>query len=256
MNLNILTIAPVSGSAIVLGVVTYVDGNPSGYTIDSLQLNPADRRLNIKELPLITGSLVAPGKLGERNVTVSGTIVGADAAAVRVLRRQLIECLRDRGTSYVSLKWTPESTEVAVTGYLNGAVECESTGSHFLTYTFTVTCPDPIAYAVVASSQTIGGTATTLGNAQVFPSIQVNTTAATVVIANTTTLETLTLTNMTNGVCQIVTKPGFESVTLGGVSIMQKVSSSSKFVSLQPGANVITCTGCAGLMGWYNGWVD
>lgn len=256
MNLKTLTLAPQTGTAIVLGVITYIDSNPSGYTIDDLQLDPGKRRLNIKELPLITGSLVAPGKLGERDVTVSGTIVGADAAAVRTLRRQLIEVLRDLGTSFVTLKWTPEATEVSVTGYLNGAVECQSTGSHFLTYTFTVTCPDPISYALASSAQTIGGTATSLGNAQVFPLIQVNTTAATVIISNTTTLETFTLTNMTNGVCQISTKPGYESVTLNGVSIMQKVSSSSKFISLQPGANVITCTGCAGLMGWYNGWVD
>lgn len=256
MNLKTLTLAPQTGSPIVLGVITYIDSHPSGYTIDDVQLDPGKRRLNIQELPLITGSLVAPGKLGERDVTVSGTIVGADAAAVRTLRRQLIEVLRDRGTSFVTLKWTPEATEVSLTGYLNGAVECQSTGSHFLSYTFTVTCPDPVAYATAASSQTIGGTATTLGNAEVFPLMQVNTTAATVVISNTTTLQTMTLTSMTNGVCQISTKPGYESITLGGVSIMQKLSSASKFISLQPGANVITCTGCAGLMGWYNGWVD
>lgn len=256
MNLKTLIVAPVTGTPITLGLVTYTNGEPSGYTIDTLKLDPAGRRLNIKELPLVTGSLVAPGKLGERDVTVSGMIVGADAQAVRVLRRALINVLKDQGTSFVTLKWTPEATEVSVTGYLNGAVECESTGSHFLSYIFTVTCPDPVAYATTASSQTIGGTATTLGNAEVFPLMQVNTTAATVVISNTTTLQTMTLTSMTNGVCQISTKPGYESITLNGVSIMQKLSSASKFILLQPGANVITCTGCTGLMGWYNGWVD
>ena len=256
MNLKTLIVAPVTGTPITLGVVTYTNGEPSGYTIDNLKLDPAGRRLNIKELPLVTGSLVAPGKLGERDVTVSGMIVGADAQAVRVLRRALINVLKDQGTSFVTLKWTPEATEVAVNGYLNGAVECVSTDSHFLNYQFTVTCPDPIAYQTTQSTQTISGTATQLGNAEVWPTIYVNTTAATVVISNTTTLQTMTLTSMTNGVCLINTKPGYESVTLGGVSILNKLSSASKFVSLIPGANVITVTGGAGLMGWYNGWVD
>lgn len=256
MNLKTLTLAPVSGNPITLGVVTYVNGSASGFTIDELTIDPSSRRLTIQELPLVTGSLVAPGKLGERNVVVSGIIVAENAQNVRTLRRQLIEVLRDSGVNHVAVKWTPEAVEVGLTGFLNGAVECSPAGGHFLNYTFTVTCADPVAYAVTTSTQTIGGTATTLGNAEVFPTIQVNTTAATVVISNTTTLQTMTLTSMTNGVCVISTKPGFESITLGGVSIMQKLSSASKFISLQPGANVITCTGCAGLMGWYNGWVD
>lgn len=256
MNLKTLTVAPQSGDPIVLGVVTYVDGSASGYTLDYVRANPGSRRLNVQELPLVTGSQISPGKMAERNVEVSGTIVGPDAAAVRVLRRKLIEALADRGLDYVVLKWTPENTEVGVSGYLNGAVECSDQGGHFLGYTFMVTCPDPVAYALTSSAQTIGGVATTLGNATVYPQIQVTTSAATVVIANSTTLETLTLNNMTNGVLAVVNKPGIESVTLNGVSIMDKLASGSKFLSLRPGANTITCTGCSGLMGWYNGWID
>ena len=259
MNLKQITLIPASGPNLVLGSVVYTGGAPSGFTIDTLELDPAPRRLYTSELALVPGAVVAPGQLGARDVRVSGTIVGADAEAVRALRATLVRTLNDGSGGTVGVRWTTEGTTRQVEGHLTGTVECRSTGSHFLEYGFTVVCANPVAFST-STSTGAWGSATPLNNlgpASAWPELVITATATSVTVANSTTAESLTISPVLVGnVITVVTEPGYELITIAGVAVLNKMSPTSRFPRLAPGLNTTTITGGTATATWYAGWSE
>ncbi len=269
MNLRTITLVPPTGAGLVLGAVTYAGGVPSGYTLETMRMDPGDRALTVAPLPLVPGGLVVPGRQGAREIELGGTIVAGSAISARTLRRNLINVLRDRGESGVLVQWSPDGSVVELTGYLDGAVECESAqGSHFLTYRFRLVCPDPVALSTVEASASLSGvpgvTVVNGGTATTWPEFTL-TLAGTVDnlrIGNTTTGEYLQLNGLPGGATlQVVTRPGFESITRGG-SVLDKLDVLSRWPSLPPGSSqfyvTVTAGGgsASGVVRYRSGWVD
>lgn len=265
MNLRQITLIPPVGDPITLGSVTYTNGQPAGYTLTDLNLDAAPRTLRVADLPLVPGGIVAPGLQTFRTVTLAGTVVGADATEVQVARAALISACADRGGQTVTIRWTSDGATRELYGYLDGAVEFTSTGSHFLNYALTLVCPDPTAVSATVSSVAIGATTTNIGSAPVWPTftVELTGTVSSVKVGNTTTGEYLQLDGLPAGDELIVaTKPGFESVLLDGVSVLQTVAVASRFPALQPGANSLYVTVLAGggtasgTVSWRSGWSE
>ncbi len=257
MNLKQITLIPASGSNLTLGSVVYTSGSPSGFTIDTLELDPAPRRLYIADLALVPGAVVAPGQMEGRTVRVAGMIVGADAESVRASRSTLIRTLNNGSGGTVGIRWTTESTTRQLEGHLEGSVLCRSTGSHFLEYEFTVVCPNPIAYSTTISTGTWGDPLPleNVGTAPAWPEIVITATGTSVTVANATTGETLTIESLTIGnVLTVVTEPGYENITIAGVPALNKMSPTSRFPRLAPGNNTTTITGGTATATWYAGW--
>lgn len=259
MNLRQITIIPASGPNLVLGSIVYTDGAPSGYTIDTLELDAAPRRIYRYDLALVPGAVVAPGQLGARDVRVAGTIVGADAEAVRALRTTLIKTVNNGSGGTVGVRWTTEGTTRQLEGHLDGSVATRSTGSHFLEYEFTIVCPNPVAYSTGYSTG-VWGDALPLnntGSATSWPEIVITATATTVVLANATTGETLTIAPVVVGnVITVVTEPGFELITISGTPVLNKMSPTSRFPRLAAGNNTTTITGGTATVTWFAGWSE
>lgn len=259
MNLKQITLIPASGSNLVLGSVVYTAGAPSGFTIEALELDPAPRRIYTSDLALVPGAVVAPGQLGARNVRVSGTIVGADAEAVRALRTTLIQTVNNGSGGTVGVRWTTEGTTRQLEGHLDGSVATTSTGSHFLEYEFTIVCPNPVAYSTTSSTGTWGDPLPLVnaGSAPAWPEIVITATATTVVLANATTGETLTIATVVVGdVITVVTEPGFELITISGAPVLNKMSPTSRFPRLAAGNNTTTITGGTATATWSAGWSE
>lgn len=259
MNLKQITLIPASGPNLVLGSVVYTAGAPAGFTIETLELDPAPRRIYTADLALVPGAVVAPGQLGARNVRVAGTIVGADAEAVRTLRTTLIQTVSNGSSGTVGIRWTTEGTTRQLNGHLEGAVATRSTGSHFLEYEFTIVCPNPVAYSTGYSTG-VWGDALPLnntGSATAWPEIVITATATTVVLTNATTSETLTLAPVVVGnVITVVTEPGFELITIAGTPVLNKMSPTSRFPRLVAGNNTTTITGGTATVTWLAGWSE
>jgi len=257
VNLKQITLIPASGSNLVLGSVVYTAGMPSGFTIDTLELDPAPRRLYQNDLALVPGAVVAPGQLAARDVRVSGTIVGADAEAVRALRSALITTVNSGSGGTVGIRWTTEGTTRQLEGHLNGSVVTRSTGSHFLEYEFSVVCPNPIAYSTTVSTGTWGSATplNNIGTAPAWPELVITATATSVVVANATTAESLTIAPVAVGnVITVLTEPGFELITIAGAPVLDKMSPTSQFPRLASGNNTTTITGGTATATWYAGW--
>jgi hypothetical protein len=251
------------GTPITLGSVTYTNGAPAGFTLEELSLNAAPRTVYKSDLPLISGGLVAPGRATYRTVVAAGMIVGADANAVQVLRASLISACADRGLEPVAVRWVSDGVERELKGFLDGSVEITSTGSHFLSYSFTLICPDPVAQSTTVSNGVLGTSVSNSGSSEVWPtfSVEFAGTVTSVRVGNSTTGEYLQLDDLPAGVdLEIVTSPGFEAITLDGVSILNCLAVTSRFPSLQPGANDVYVTvlsgggSAAGTLTWHAGW--
>jgi hypothetical protein len=258
VNLKQITIVPPNGLNLTLGSVIYTSGAPAGYTIDTLDLDPSPRRLYVANLALVPGAVVAPGQLEGRTVRVAGTIVGGDAEAVRVARTTLLRALNDGSGELVAIRWATEGTVRELRGHLDGAVECSSTGSHFLVYEFAVVCPNPIAYSTTQSSGVWGDPLPILnvGTAAAWPELTVTPTGGSpVTVANSTTGESLTITGVAAGdEIVVVTEPGYENITVEGVPAFNLMSSTSRFPRLAAGQNTTTITGGTATATWYAGW--
>ncbi len=259
MNLKQITLIPASGSNLVLGSVVYTAGVPAGFTIDTLELDPAPRRIYVSDLALVPGAVVAPGQLAARTVRVAGTIVGADAEAVRALRTTLIQTVNNGSGGTVGVRWTTEGTTRQLEGHLDGSVATTSTGSHFVEYEFTIVCPNPIAYSTTASSGTWGDPLPLVnsGSAPAWPELVVTATDTSVTVANATTGESLTIAPVVVGdVITVVTEPGLEIITIGGTPVLNKMSPTSRFPQLAPGNNTTTVTGGTATATWSAGWSE
>jgi hypothetical protein len=257
VNLKQITLIPASGPNLVIGSVVYTDGAPAGYTIDTLELDAAPRRIYRYDLALVPGAVVAPGQLGARDVRVAGTIVGADAEAVRTLRTTLIRTVNNGTGGTVGIRWTTEGTTRQLEGHLEGSVVTRSTGSHFLEYEFTVVCPNPIAYSTSVSSGTWGDPLPLVntGTATSWPEIVVTATGTSVTVANATTGDSMTVAPVVVGnVITVVTEPGYEQVSIAGVPVLNKVSPTSRFPRLASGNNTTTITGGTATVTWFAGW--
>jgi hypothetical protein len=257
VNLKQITLIPASGTNLVLGSVVYSDGAPSGFTIDTLELDPAPRRIYVADLALVPGAVVAPGQLAARTVRVAGTIVGADAEAVRTLRTSLLKTVNNGSGGTVGIRWTTEGTTRQLEGHLDGAVATTSTGSHFLGYEFTIVCANPIAYSTSSTAASWGNPLPleNVGSATAWPEIVITATGTSVTVANSTTGESLTIAPVVVGdVITVVTEPGFEAITIAGVPVMNKMSPTSRFPSLKAGSNTTTITGGTATATWYAGW--
>lgn len=269
MNLRQITLVPPGAPSITLGTVTYTGGTPSGYTLEDLRLDPADRTLSVVSLPLVAGGVVAPGRLSFRVIEAEGMIVGADAAAVRNLRRTLVAALADRDLTPVAVRWDPGVGVVEAHGYLDGAVEVTATGSHFVRYSFRLVCPDPVAYSTSVTNSLLAafpGTAVVNeGSAEVWPefTLSASDTVTSMRVGNSSTQQYLQLDGLTGtGEITVVTAPGYETVVRGGVPILQTVNVASKFFGLAPGANALYVTvlagggSASGSAVWRAGWLD
>lgn len=257
MNLKQITLVPASGPNLLIGSVVYTAGTPSGFTIDTLELDPAPRRIYTSELALVPGAVVAPGQLGARTVRVAGTIVGADAEAVRALRTTLIQTVNNGSGGTVGVRWTTEGTTRQLEGHLDGAVITRSTGSHFVEYEFTVVCPNPIAYATSSSTGSWGNPLPLVnaGSAPAWPELVITATGTSVTVANSTTAETLTIAPVVVGnVITVITEPGYESISIAGAPVLNKMSPTSRFPRLASGNNTTTITGGTATATWYAGW--
>jgi hypothetical protein len=269
MNLRQITLVPPGAPSITLGSVTYTGGAPVGYTLEDLRLDPADRTLSVVPLPLVAGGLVAPGRLSFRVIEAEGMIVGANAAAVRTLRRTLVAALADRDASPVTVRWDPGVGVVETYGFLDGAVEVTATGSHFVRYSFRLVCPDPVAYSTTVATTPLAAFPGTVvqnsGSAEVWPELTISTsgTVTSLRVGNSSTQRYLQLDNLTGtGAITVVTAPGYETVVRGGVPLLQTVNIASKFFGLAPGANALYVTvlsgggSASGSAVWRAGWVD
>jgi hypothetical protein len=275
MIINTLTLVPPSGASLTLGSVTYTGGHAVGHTIDTLTLDAAGLSSDSADLAFVNGGTVQRGKRGVRRVAVSGRVLGRTATEVNAMRRQLIEALGDFGAQLTAVRFNPEGTALELRGRLDGAVSFDRDGS-WLTYTFTVVCPDPVAYDY-ATTKTINlpGTAVNAGNAVVYPTITIDGPASGTITALRVTngsapgVPYLALTGiaLTSGKSlTIVMTPGYESVTLDGLNVLAKRTSDSAFWGVQPGANAltVTVTGFTGGTGavtgaqvsWRDGWVS
>lgn len=265
MNLRQITLIPPIGNPVTLGTVTYTNGAAAGFTLEDLNLDAAPRTLHTSDLPLIAGGLVAPGRQTYRTVVASGMVVGVDATAVQVLRAALISVCADRGLEPVTVRWTSDGVQRELRGFLDGTVEFTSTGSHFLNYSLTLICPDPTAQATTMSTGALGATVTNTGSAEAWPTIQIalSGTVTSLRVGNSTTGEYVQLDDLTAGTdIEIVTAPGYETVTLDGVSVLHRLTVTSRFPSIQPGANTMYATvlagggSASGTVSWRTGWSE
>jgi hypothetical protein len=261
MNLRQITIAPSSLSSIVLGSVVYANGQPSGYTLEELEMNPAERKVFVADLPLVPGAVVAQGERTSRVISAAGMIVGADAAAVRSLRRNLIAALLDTGGPYntITVAWTDDGVDREVYGNVLGEIEFTSTGSHFVRYRFSVVSQDPNSYSASVFSQSTDDPVVNAGNADTWPTfvVVVDAGETSVTITSSETGEQLVVENVSTGNFVVIsTVPGFESLSVNGVSAMDKLTAASRFVRLKPGSNSVTVSGGSGTVYWRDGWSD
>lgn len=260
MNLKTVRLTGPTGEVITLGSLT----GGVGYTLDSTEFDVADRAQFAAALPLVSGGVVAPGRLSFRTVSVSGLLVASTDVAVAQLARQLTFLLRDVGTDPIIINYTPESTELELRGYLSGSVQLRPVdGGPWMSYEFELDCPDPVALGP-SNSGNITATLTNAGTAPTWPTITL-TLSGTVTdlrVGSTTTGEYIQLDGL-SAVTEVVieTRPGFELVTLDGLAGLDKLAVASTFFPLLPGGNslyvtVLTGGGSAtGVVDWRDGYL-
>jgi hypothetical protein len=248
MNVRELTLSTATTAVLLGDISTTSEGHAIGYTIDKLNMSPAPRNPRKQETPLAGGGIVTPGRRGIRLVEVEGRIVAPTAQEVNELRRGLVDVCNDFGDdAYITVAFTPEDDELELTGTLDGQLDFETVHATTDRYRFTLACPDPLAYSTTVKTGTAtaspGTTLTVDGDSEVWPEFtgtfsgQVDALR----IGNSTTGRFIRLEDLesTDGQeLRIVTRPGYEEVTLDGVSIMDKRDLSlSRWVSFVPGAN-------------------
>ena len=276
MIVRTLTLSAPNGSAVTLGQLDASGGDLYGFTLADCTIDPAPIIINQQNLPLIAGGVVAGGRYGVRTVTLSGFVVGRNADETNALRRELVSVLTDHGEmQFIAARFELEGLERQLEGLLDGSVTFRPAGGHYVAYEATIVCPDPVAKSVVESDAMAGtfpgAVLTNIGDARVFPRVSVTALAGTTVTAfrlgNSTTgqfFEVSGISLTSSGTLLIDMTPGEENVTLNGVSILTKMTVSSRFWHLGPGANNVYiidqsapgADNARATLYWFDGWVS
>jgi hypothetical protein len=248
MNVATVRLTAAVGDTVTLGELDYATGR--GFTLDRTVLNAARRVVFASNLPLVTGGVVAPGRLQTRLVRFEGLVVAPTDRQAHELARELVTVLRDRGTDPVAIAYTPEVDELELTGHLTGAVEFEpEERGPWLRYMFEMECADPIAKGE-QQQQSIDTPITNAGNADVWPdlTITLSGTVTSVRIGSTTTGDFIQLNGLagTETLIEITSAPGFEQVKVDGAPAMDKLTTATVFFPLTPGENNLYVTALAG----------
>ena len=268
MNLRTVTLTVPNSTPVVLGAVDY--STSEGFTLERSAIYTPPRRLGTSDLPLVQGGVVVPGRYELRTVELAGTIVAPTAAAAHVLYRALVETVRDRGNTATTITFDPEGDgDRELEGFLDGEVEASPAGGPYLAYRLRLVCPDPVAYATTINTETAGnapGTAmTNAGNALVYPTITatLSGTVTSLRVGSTTAGAYVQLDDLAAGTTLVIeTAPGFETVTLDGSPILNKVAVASRFWGIEPGVNELYRTVLLGggsatvSVSWRDGWVS
>lgn len=268
MNLAQVTLSAAGHPGITLGTLTRTSGAVEGFTLETASISPAERSLFTENLPLVPGGVVTPGRLSTRSVDLAGTVVAATAAEARAAAQSLIALTADRGDVFVTITYNNGEEDVFLEGLLDGAVQLSAVGGPMMNYALRLTCPDPIAKNVTASTQSLaahpGAACVNAGNADVWPSFTVNvpSTATGIRVGNSTTGLSLTLNDLSGGGELVLSSaPGYETALLDDVSVIGNLSYASRFFPFEPGSNstyltVVSGTGSAtGVATWRSGWV-
>ena len=269
MNLAQVTLSAPDQPSITLGTLTRAAGAVEGFTLETAAISPAERSLFTENLPLVPGGVVTPGRLSTRSIDLAGTIVAATAADARAAAQSLVSLTADRGDQFVTVYYNNGGdADVFLEGLLDGAVQLSAVGGPMLSYALRLTCPDPVAKNVTASTQSLaahpGAACVNAGNADVWPTFTVNvpSTATGIRVGNSTTGLSLTLNGLSGGGELVLSSdPGYETALLDGVSVIGNLSYASRFFPFEPGSNsayltVVSGTGSAtGIASWRSGWV-
>lgn len=260
MNLKTVTLTGPTGETIMLGTLT----GDFGYTLESTRFNAAERTQFASPLPLVPGGVVAPGRQSFRTVAISGLIVAPTDAEAAELASDLAFLLRDAGSDPVFINYTPEATELELSGYLSGAVQFQPVqGGPWMRYQFEIDCPNPVALGD-ANTEDITSIIVNAGTAPTWPII-----TATLVpnvtslrIGSTTSGDFVQLDGLTTETeVVIVSEPGFENVLLDGAAGLDKLAFTTTFFPLLPGSNdlyitVLTGDGTAtATVDWRDGYL-
>lgn len=258
-----ISLSAPGASTVTLGLVDEATG--TGFTLEKSTIYTPPRALATSDLPLVAGGLVVPGRYGTRRIDVSGTIVAPSPESASGLYRALVDVLRDRGNTPVTLTYAPEGFDRELEGFLDGEVEGSAAGGPYIAFRFRLVCPDPLAYGPTVNTGVAGASVTNAGNAEVYPTtvVALSGTVSSLRLGNTTTSSYLQLDGLPAGSTVTVEhRPGFESVELDGVPVLDKLNVASVFWPLVPGANDVYVTVLSGggsasaSLAWRDGWVS
>lgn len=275
MFLDSLTVIAPTGATVLLGVPSYdAAGALFGFLLDEVDLDPAPLVVYKDERVFSTGGLVTPGRRGAREITVKGEVWARDRVELNTLRRQLVEVLGDFGDDLVEVRFTPENTEVALLGTVEGAPSFKHLGGFVYSFDFRMVCPDPVAYALTPSSQALspaGESCPMPGNAEVFPTFTITVASGVptgIRLSNVISGRKLELANLealsTGDVIVVEASTAYEGTIKAGdgSNLRGKKVAGTLFLSLEPGPNtlaavVTTGTGTLSVVAsWRNGWVS
>jgi hypothetical protein len=266
--ISTITVVAPDGEQVVLGA-----NSVPGYTLESVSLDPAPIAVVRRDLPAVTGGVVLPGRRDVRIVELSGIILAPSATAAHAMRRTLVRVFGDHGKDALRLAYQPENVEVELRGYTDGAPTFTDLGGNLLRFQVSIICPDPVALSTETQTVPVpvgGATASAAhyGDADVWPVITITAVGSLtgVTVSNAAAGgKAFTLTGLSVAAGQqivIITTPGRESVKAGGVSVMDKRTTSSRFWAIKPGSNQLsasyTGSGSAPLVSvtYREGWVS
>lgn len=271
MNVQTVTLTNAVGASVTLGAVSYTSGHAVGYTLTKADLSPAPRAPRQQALPLVGGGVVTPGRPGIRVVTLEGQVLARTRTEANELRAALAAVVADQGDAgYVTIGYTPQATALTLTGTLDGTAEFDTGRGTTVGYRLRFVCPDPLAYSATVRTVTAAGSPgtsfTVLGDASSWPIITATVASGTVTaitIGNSTTGLSVQLTGLsltTGKAITIVTRPGYEQVTVDGANGMGKRAANSRWVSFVPGVNKFYATVTGGTATvtatWQDGWAS
>lgn len=246
MNLKTVRLIGPTGETLTLGVL---DAPGVGFTLEQTRFNAAERAQFASNLPLVSGGIVAPGRLSFRSLRISGLLVAPTDLEVAGLARQLTFLLRDAGTDPVLVQYTPELDELELAGFLTGTVRFDPVErGPWMRYDFELECPDPVALGE-AQEEDITETLTNAGTAPTWPTITValSGTVTSLRVGSTTTGDFVQLDGLTSPDEVVIrSRPGFEAVEVDGVAALDTLNFASTFFPLLPGGNDLFVTVLAG----------
>ena len=271
MILSNITFTAPTGDTITLGELATSGGDRYGYTLGEFSINPAPIPTYSANLPLIAGGVVVPANRSIRLIEVSGTIVARTPSEANALRREFVGVVREFLGNSVIVSFTVEDIEKEITATVEGDVTFTPAGGFNLDYTARLVAGDPVAYSTTmstgAASAMPGTSLSNIGDADVWPTLFVVVSGSVDAIrfGNGTIgkfLELASLGATSGDELTIVTQPGYESIELNGISIINKLTVNSRFWPLGPGNNSVYHIVTAGAgsvstsLTWRDGWVS
>lgn len=254
------------------GNITFNGTGDGLYLSDVVGLDGADIRNPVDDLPQHDGGLPHRFFRTARHVTLRGYIV---ATAGTTTRRTLSDTLRGYTGSLVRpttaqlvascrLRWTPSGySDERMVDAIQLYEPVQISGGYQKEFEFTVVSPYSYAIDLTQTSTVIAaaGTATltNAGNTASYPVIRVTGAVTNATVTNSTTGELVTLTAAGVAAGSYAEIDNFrKTVYLNGNStnLLGKVDfTTSTWISLQPGANVIAPTGSGVTVLWNHSWV-